>query len=287
MKLICGALLFLVLAHPVKAQLKDLNKIADSISNEAEILYKSEWASWHGSDIFTQQVKAKQPLSAGYISYDTGKGLNNVFFSKGPDPVVLATISFGYDFNSTNYKLDTINRKLTPAENDLYTIRQAVIADIYKDTLYKRYNHTSLNPIPIINNKTKKVYVLTGPDISGVVVFGNDYLITFDKNNNMVSKRHLHKNIIPVQYQKPSADNTQIDIAGMHIHLPETGDFITATDICTLKLYEKFTTWNQHMVMSKNYVSIWDCKRDKLAIITKEAWDKMNPAANALKNAGH
>jgi hypothetical protein len=76
-------------------------------------------------------------------------------------------------------------------------------------------------------------------------------------------------------------------VASIHTHLPESGDFITATDICTLMLYENFTTWNQHIVMSKNYVSIWDCKRNSLVVITKEAWEKMNPAKSALENKLH
>jgi len=61
----------------------------------------------------------------------------------------------------------------------------------------------------------------------------------------------------------------------MHSHLPETGDFITATDICTLMLYEKFTTWKTHYVISKNYVSIWDCKKDDLVILTMQAWKRI------------
>jgi hypothetical protein len=38
----------------------------------------------------------------------------------------------------------------------------------------------------------------------------------------------------------------------MHSHLPETGDFITPTDICTLMPYEKFANWKTHNVVSKN-----------------------------------
>jgi hypothetical protein len=61
----------------------------------------------------------------------------------------------------------------------------------------------------------------------------------------------------------------------MHTHLPQSGDYITATDICTLMLYAKFTTWDQHYVISKNDVSIWDCKKNQLVILTMEAWKKI------------
>jgi hypothetical protein len=257
------------------AQQPDLVKTADSLSAEGDQLYKSEWASWYGSDIFEAQCKDKRILSGGYISYDTGKGLNNIFFSKGDNPVVLATISFEYGFNTQNYKLDTTSRKLSKSELELYTFRKKAVSEIYKDTLFKRFNNTSLNPIPIISNHQKKVYFLTGPVINGVVLFGNDYLVTFDKDNNITSKRKLHRNLISIPYSKTETDPGKIAVATIHSHSNETGEFITATDICTLRLYEKFTTWEQHLVISKDYVSLWNCKNDTLLILTAEAWKKI------------
>jgi hypothetical protein len=41
------------------------------------------------------------------------------------------------------------------------------------------------------------------------------------------------------------------EIGAMHSHLPESGDFSTATDICTLMLYAQITKWKQHIVVSK------------------------------------
>jgi len=283
------SLLFILFAASTAAfaQEKDLVKIADSISNEGKTLYRSEWASWYGSDIFSAKCKARRAIAGGYISYDNGKELINVFFSKGTDPVVLSTISFGYDFDSNNYKLDTADRKFTSSEKELFTIRQTALAELNKDTLFKTYKNTSLNPVPIIKNGTKRVYILTGPSINGVVIFGNDYVIGFDKANNVASKKKLHKGIIPVLYGKTGADSSKIVLASMHTHLPEFDQFITVTDICTLMLYEKFTTWNQAIVVSKNYVSIWNCKEDRLAILTYEAWQKTNPAKNALENNSH
>jgi hypothetical protein len=62
----------------------------------------------------------------------------------------------------------------------------------------------------------------------------------------------------------------------MHSHLPETGDYITATDICTLMLYEKFAKWKTHNVVSKKYLNIWNCETDQLTVISMEAVDKIN-----------
>lgn len=65
-------------------------------------------------------------------------------------------------------------------------------------------------------------------------------------------------------------------VGGAHTHLPETGEFMTATDICTLMLYAKFAGWEQHFVVSAHYMNIWDCKNNRLVAITKEAMDKIN-----------
>lgn len=62
----------------------------------------------------------------------------------------------------------------------------------------------------------------------------------------------------------------------MHSHLPETGDLITATDICTLKLYGKYAQWGQHYVISQENVSIWDCHKQALLVMTRKAWDRIS-----------
>jgi hypothetical protein len=246
-----------------------LDKITDSLEREGKLLHSSEWTSWYGTDIFLAKCPDKKALSGGYLSYDTGKGWNNIFFTKGDNPMVLATTSFSYDFNKDNYTFDTTVRKLTLIENSLFIIRHIAVIDMEKDTIFKYYRNSSLNPIPVIENGVKKVYVLTGPNVNGVVVFGNDYLFYFNKDNTIVQVKKLHKNIIVTE----TRDTTQV--SGFHTHLSSTGDFITSTDICTLMLYEKFTRWQNYFVMSQNYVSLWDCKKDQLVILTKEAWQKI------------
>ena len=121
----------------------------------------------------------------------------------------------------------------------------------------------------------KKVYILTGPEQNGVVIFGNDYLMTFDKDNNLIGKKQLHKNIISINYGGKEEEGKEIE-GTIHTHLPETGEFITATDICTLMLYEKFAKWKQHNVVSKNYLNIWNCLTDQLVVIPMGTIDKIN-----------
>ncbi len=229
-------------------------------------------ASWYGTDIFMEKLKDLHSNARGYFSYPDGKLTNCIFFSKDETPKVLVTISFDSTFSSATAKVDNKQRDFTTYENEIYTIRKQALEVINGDTLFKVYENTSLNIIPYIENGVKKVYVLTGPKSSGEVIIGNDYLLTYDEQNKMTARKRLHKNIIRISYV--AKDGQQV-VGAAHSHLPETGDFITATDICTLMLYEKFAKWEQHVVISENYVSLWDCKKDWLVILSKEAWEKM------------
>jgi len=186
----------------------------------------------------------------------------------------LGTIVLDDTYSVQTAKASLEERALKGMERDLCMLRTAALKIIQTDTLFKIYEHMNLNLIPLITGDERKVYVLTGPEQTGIVVFGNDYLLTFDKDNTVKGKRQLHRNILSINYGENTRKGVEVD-ATMHTHAPETGDFITATDICTLMLYEKFAKWKQHYVISANYYSIWNCETDKLSIMTKEAMDRI------------
>jgi hypothetical protein len=104
-------------------------------------------------------------------------------------------------------------------------------------------------------------------------------LLTFGADNKLLIKKQLHRNIIPIYFGEKVEKGKQIEGA-MHSHLPETGDFITATDICTLMLYEKFAKWNTHHVVSEKYLNIWNCQTDELTVIPRGSIDKINKDQN-------
>jgi len=251
----------------------NLTKKTQPIVDEGKLLYKSEMASWYGTDIFLENYKQRENIG-GYFSYTENEASKCIFFSKSDNPKVIGTISFDNTYNVKTANTDLTERDFTKTENDLYEIRKLAFKEIQSDTLFKTYKNTSLNLIPLINGKEKKVYILTGPKNNGVVIFGNDYLITFDKNNKLVTKKQLHKNIIPIEYGK-TEDGKEV-VSTIHSHLPETGEFITATDICTLMLYEKFAKWKSHNVVSEKYLNIWNCETDELNVIKMDVVKKIN-----------
>lgn len=256
-------------------------KVISEIVEEGKTLYQSEMASWYGTDVFSEKFNDKKTQIGGYFSYSDGELTKCVFVTKGEKPKALVTVAFDKTFEVEKAIATNEERALTATEEQYNMLRQKAIELINSDTLFKVYNNTSLNLIPVIRNGQRKVFVLTGPKVNGVVVFGNDYQLLFDENNNVTEKKRLHKNIIPINYSPEEGKEASL---AMHSHLPETGDYITSTDICTLMLYEKFAKWKQHIVMSKKYVSIWNCESDELTVLTKEAWDKINDHQKKMKS---
>jgi hypothetical protein len=250
---------------------QNIDKLRDEVVAEGKKLYRSEMASWYGSDIFTAEVKDRSNFG-GYLSYTEDDISHAIFFSNDDKPKVLATVTFDQTYNVDTAKRDFKPRDFSKQEKDLYEIRQAAIARMQTDTIFKFYKNTNPNLIPLITGKDRKVYVLTGPSVNNVVIYGNDYLLTFDEKNTVKSVKRLHANIITVQY----GDDTQVAIAPIHTHLPQTGEIMTATDICTTMLYEKLTGWESAFVMSEKYVSIWNCKTDHMVVMTTKAFRKMN-----------
>jgi len=250
---------------------QEKEKEKQEILAEAWLLYNSERASWHGTDIFMERYPLLRKKMAGYFSYTQGNEHKCIFYDQCTPPMTLAAITFNNNFVIEAAQVDTITRPLTTFEADLCAIRQKVTEEVNKDTvLFKHYLHTSYNLVPLIVKGNKKVYIFTGPAENGKVIFGNDYLIEFDKRNNIKSKKALHKSMLRMDYAKEGQEVTT-----MHTHLDSTGDVITATDICTLLLYAPYANWSQHYVMSAKYISIWDCDKESLFVMTRKAWEKV------------
>jgi hypothetical protein len=252
----------------------NLTKKAQPIVEEGKLLYRSEMASWYGTDLFLANYKELENVG-GYFSYSENDISKCIFFSKGENAKVIGTISFDKTYVTKNAKIELNERGFTALEKDLHLIRELTMAEINSDTLFKLYENTNFNLIPLINGKERKVYVLTGPKTNGVILFGNDYLLTFDKKNKLTSKKALHQNLIPIYYGGEEENNKKVE-GSIHNHSAETGDFITATDICTIMLYEEIAKWKTHSVVSEKYLSRWDCERDELVVISMDLIRKIN-----------
>jgi hypothetical protein len=255
---------------------------ADEILEEGKLLYRLEKASWHGTDVFIEMFPHKIDEVGGYLSYlNENNQVINLFFKKENPFYILARFEFESLSQKYPIMIDTLNHIATQQETDLITIRQDAIQKVFenKDGFFSFYENTSPNPIPLIHKGKKRVFILTGPKISNVVIIGNDYLFTYNDKNKFVKKEKIHNSIL--QYPYKSDDPKNKVESTFHSHI--LSDYITSTDICTLLLYKDYVEWKQHYVISKKYVSIFDLEKESLAIITRKAWDKMNESQKNKK----
>lgn len=181
---------FIVL-FAISFQAQNLEKLSKEISEEGIALYRSEMASWYGTDVFLANYEKKENIG-GYFSYIDDNVPKCVFFSK--ESKIIGTISFPANYNPKDAKIDLEERDFTPIEKEYFTIRQNALNRIQNDTIFKVYENTRLNIVPLIRDKVKKVYVLSGPSVNNIVVFGNDYLISFNNKNEV----KMLKNFITV-----------------------------------------------------------------------------------------
>lgn len=266
------AVLFILFAASFQAQ--NLEKLSKEINDEGIALYHSEMASWYGTDVFKANYEQMENVG-GYFSYIDESVPKCVFFSK--ENKVLATIAFPTNYNPQNAKLDLKERDFTSTEIEYFTIRENALARIKTDTLFKSYKNTSFNIVPLIKKNVKKVYVLTGPSVNNVVIFGNDYLITFNNKNEVKNVEKLHNSMIAQNIHDEKVGKT---ISGVHSHVIENWQTITPTDICTLMLYQNLTDWGSYITISKKFTSIWN-SNNNIVIMKTEDYKKM--AENILE----
>lgn len=264
------SLLFLLITVFISAQ--DLEKTAKEITDEGVQLYRSEMASWYGTDVFIENYKDRENIG-GYFSYiKNDKVPTCVFFSK--ENKVIGTISFPNDYKPENSKLDLTERDFTDVEKDYFEIRQATNERIKTDSIFKFYNNVNFNIVPIIkNNKEKKVYVLSGTNLNNIVLFGSDYLLDFNSDNSIRKVQKLHNSLLSFKMYDEKVGKT---VSGIHSHVLEDWPYITPTDICTLMLYQKFTNWENYTVISKKYTSLWNNKSNHLIIMKTDVLEKID-----------
>jgi len=251
------------------------NKKSEQILEEGKLLFRLEKGSWYGTDDLVANFQSKMDSLGGYLSYETEeKKINTIFFSRfDPDEILVR-----YVFDSLPLpkplKIDTLNRDATEVEKSLITIRKDASKKVLdnEDDFFKHYKNASLNYIPVINEKSRIVYIITGPQVAGNVLLGNDYRLKYNKKNEFVSKEKIHNSLLQFPYQSENKETPTVSTIHSHI----LSSYISSTDICTLLLYKDYVEWSQHIVVGEKEVSIFDLKKENLFVIKRKTWDKIN-----------
>jgi hypothetical protein len=243
---------------------------------EGRAMANLEAASWLGTDLAYQQFGEELSTAGieGYLSYPKGDSTCFLMYTGGNTPKVVFCATFPDVFSTQAPVISGEGRNLTTSEKELHRMRLNAEAEVRSNPMFNMYSNTNFNIVPMIWKGEKKVYVLTGPTTSENVIFGNDYLITCDAAGKVKKTSRIHASIIPVPATgKPGDDKT---VATLHTHLPETGDYITVTDVCTLILYRHIYNWTAHYVVTKKWITIWDVNEENAKMVSAKALDKIN-----------
>jgi hypothetical protein len=250
------------------------NKETEKILNEGKLLFRLEKGSWYGTDDMLARFPTKKDSVGGYLSYETTENkINTIFFSRFDKNKILVRYEFDSLPKPEPIKIDTLNHLASDLEINLIKIRQDTQEKVLsnEDEFFSFYENTSLNFIPVITDKDSNVFVLTGPQVSGIVLIGNDYKLSYNKKNELLNKEKIHNSLLQFPYTSENKENPTVSTIHSHI----ITDYISSTDICTLLLYKNYVEWNQHTVISKNEVSIFNLDNETLFTMKRKAWDKV------------
>lgn len=263
----------LILLFFTSTQIKADDK-ADQILEEGKLLYRLEKASWNATDDFLMRSSHLLDQVGGYLSYESKESkVVTIFFSRSKPYEIMHRYTFDSLPAMFPIEIDSLDKSPNELELDLITIRQDAMSRLQtnSDGFFSFYENSSLNPIPIIDGKTRRVFIIAGASVPNLVLLGNDYLLEYNKKNQLKEKNKIHNSLIQFPY---SGEGGNTLTSTMHSHV--LSDYISSTDICTLLLYREYVEWKQHTVISKKYVSILDMDKETLAILTREAWDRIS-----------
>ena len=215
----------------------------DSILKEGNLLYRYEKAAWVSTDLAMSLKEVKESFG-GYLIYQSGDSIKAIILGKDPGTCIYE-ITFLHDATTPFMEL-LVNRKLSDKEEEL----QAIKLKIVKEALTPKYNVTCADGYSLVIDlipctEGYRLYILTGTSKQDIIPLGNDYIFFSDENGDITSWRKFHSVLIPT---RTKIDGEKI-IESIHSHLM-TEPFITATDICTFKLYGDYYGLKRFKVVS-------------------------------------
>ena len=248
MRNFCSIIFLIISAYVQRQDLKysdqEIKIKLDSIKAEGDLLYSLENASWHSNDIARNNSEIKDLISI-YLTYISMDAVKTVFLDRSGKQVI-AEYTFLNNSKIPNSE-DLTPRNLNALEKDLKNVREKLLPQL-EDPKYEVGvpQGFSLNVITIPFGQNFKTYLIPGTAKSGIIPFGNDYLFVTDKNGKILKNIKFHSRLIPTE-SLDDPDKTMV--MATHSHLATT-PFISATDICTFKLYALFINLDLFSVYS-------------------------------------
>ncbi|MBL0145381.1 MAG: hypothetical protein IPP48_06115 [Chitinophagaceae bacterium] len=241
----------------------EINIKLDSIMVEANLLYQYEKSAWISTDLANENKKIRKKFG-GFLTYKSNDTIKTIIFDKERNKCIAEYI-FIDDFKKPNKEI-IAERNFTLTEQNLQKTKEIILEQLtdkkFDVGVPEGFN---LNPILIPENEKYKLYLITGTSQSNVIPFGNDYLFQTDKNGKIESWKRFHSRLIPTYTTTPNGGKVT---ETTHSHL-RTNPFISATDICTFKLYGKLYDLNEFSIYSPAlgiYLK-YNLSKDKVEIV--------------------
>jgi len=238
-------LVFLLLPLISYAQAENIQVKLDSISKEADLLYNYERAAWASIELIRPMEKLRSEYG-GYVVYHS----KDTIYASIVDTTQrnrLARFSFVTSNMDDPIASDFKTSVLTEKETNLFSIKSRLISQLtnpkYEISIPEGF---SANLILLEKGKGYKLYMLMATTESGIIPFGNDYLFYTDSHGTITSWQKFHSKLLPVQ---STMSANEVLKSTTHTHL-ESVPYITATDICTFRLYAPFTELEEFKVLS-------------------------------------
>lgn len=216
----------------------------DSILEEADLMYKYEKSVWNSTDLLMSNKKLKKSYG-GYIVHHSNDTLTITYLDKNQKESIAR---YSYKFDNINKPLITSieTSQLTSMEKELFDIK-GIIANQLSDSEYNVTIPQDYNPnlVLIKESDEYRLYIIMGSSKTGVIPFGNDYLFKANSKGKITYWKKFHSRMIPTMAEF----NGQKVTESFHSHL-RTTPYITATDICTFRLYAQYTELEKFSVYS-------------------------------------
>jgi len=235
----------------------------DSILAEGNLLYRYERVAWVSTDHAKERKDIKKKFG-GYLIYQSGDSIKSIIMEKGKSNCIYE-MTYVTDF-TTPYQEKSVNRGLSTLEIKLMNMRTKLLKEIftpaYNVTNSEGYN---LNVELIPFETGYKLYIITGTSKSDIIPMGNDYIFVADINGNITSWRKFHSRLIPAITKINGGKVREIT----HSHL-RIEPFISATDICTFKLYGSIYGLDEFKVYSPALSKYFTYNAVKNTIVTDD-----------------
>lgn len=214
----------------------------DSILQEADWLYRYEKAAWTSVDRALKTSEGKKSFN-GYLVYRAGDTIKSIVLNQKGRSIYEASFLEQPDVPCLEKVKD---RALSDVEMILLIMRGKIVNEIAANQ-YKvdRYGGYGLNMILMPFEAGYKLYLIMGTSNSGIIPFGNDYVFIADVDGNILSWRKFHSGLLSMPVTADGQDVREIT----HSHL-KGEPFISATDICTFRLYSERTDLTRFSVYS-------------------------------------